>query len=645
MAVIALAACRDRKRGDKEAVSTTGAGEAANPASAHASPTPTPPDPFAAKIAAHLDSVPDPRIVYTGDADAAAGWEHQAFRDQVISFVRLVATGGDTVSCGFRFASRRPFKVSIWPFLEGAIVGHGQAIGDDLCVALQQATRRAMASMELDRQAFARARLVVELPDHKYALVEHRGKGVELSHGLVPVRVFDKKLLAERIQQGKAYLRRTIDAEHNGVHKYYYAPTDSFEDKLHTIYTASTVFTLLQLHAYDGDKSLLTDIERAARFLLSMQSRDPRERSHGGFFYSYDLNRQRASRKLVVGTTSKTIFTLLKLHAATGDDTYMEAATLAADWLMSMQNPNGSIRSYMRQESNGRWVFASKESMLYTGQALSAFSRMYGATGEPRYRHAATQTADYLSSLIAQRGCYLGDDYRKPNPISSSWAILSLLDYVKATDDPQARDLLFGCADELLGRQIRNQKDVYRYGRWQRSLSSSGNGWLAEVMSELYLYCRQNEMDGCERFEEAIVRVLRLLMQYTYTPESSFVVKNPQAALGGVFWNVAERYVRTDSVCHAMNAYIYMMPYLDDDTLISLPEPPLAERLALARAAPAGDAAGESDAALDEAEDERDDDEVEDQDQDEDQAEETEQAVPAPAPEPAPESAGKHPGQ
>ena len=549
-------------------------------------------DPFAANIATHIATTPDPKITYSGEQTQAQSLDNQTFRDRVVAFVRLASTGGDTLSCNLRLASDRPFKALIWIFRDGTIAGRGQAVESGLCTALKEATRRAMASVQNDQKIIQQSRIVVELPDHKYSMVEFEGRGVELSHGLVPVRRFDKKLLKKRIEEGKAYLRRVVDAKHKGVHKYYRAPKDAFENKLHTIYTASTVFTMLKLYAYDGDKALLVDIERATEFLLSMQNRNPRERGYGGFFYSYNLDRQRPLRKQVVGTTSKTIFTLLELHELTKDDKYMEAARLAADWLISMQRPDGTVRSYLRQKSSGRWVFGKKESMLYTGQVLSALSRMYRATKHPKYREAASQTAAYMTHTISKKGCYLGDDYRKHNPISSSWAILSLFDFVRATGDLHTRDIVFDCADDLLGRQIRNAKDVYRYGRWQRSLSSSGNGWLAEVMAELYIYCRENKLGGCKRLEESIVRVLRLLMQYTYTPESSFVVKNPKAARGGVFWNVAERYVRTDSVCHAMNAYVYMMPYLEDGPLVELPEPPLAKRLALDSPAAAGSQTG-----------------------------------------------------
>jgi hypothetical protein len=205
---------------------------------------------------------------------------------------------------------------------------------------------------------------------------------------------------------------------------------------------------------------------------------------------------------------------------------------------------------------------------------------MHRATSDAKYLDGAARSAGYLSRKVSSEGCYLGDDYRKPNPISSSWAVLALLDFAKATGDARSEETAFRCADELLKRQRRDPEDVYRHGRWQGSLSSSGNGWLAEVMSELYLHCREKGRDGCDRFKDAAVAAIRLLLQYTYSAENAFVVKNPEAAAGGLFWSVTDRYVRTDSVCHAMNAYLNMLDHLGGGPLLELPERPLAERLA-----------------------------------------------------------------
>jgi hypothetical protein len=602
MAVLLVASCQYRRdkrdEGEPGASAGTDTGAQAQPAgsappASGASAAGNAPDPFDAEIAKNLAGVPDPAIVPGDPTETLASLDNAAFRDRVVGFVREVAAGGASVTCSLPISLATPLKVTVWMFQGGATVGRGQSAAASLCVALKDATRRAIAAAGADRERLAQVRFGVELPERDYALVEHEGKGVELSHGLVPVRTFAKDMLRRRIDEGKAYLLRVIDSGSGsgsgsgpgpglgGVHKYYHAPSDTFEDRLHTIYTASTIFTLIKLHAHDKDERLRKPIDQASKFLLSMQSREPDQRSHGGFHYSFDLQQQKPERKFVVGTTSKSIFTLIELHALTRDRKYLEAARLAADWLLTMQQPDGSVHSYLLQKPDGSWVVSRKESMLYTGQVLSALSRTYRATGDKKYLGAASQTAEYLASKIGSQGCYLGDDYRKPNPISSSWAILSLLDFVKASDAPELEALVFRCARELLGRQIGDAGDVYRYGRWRGSLSSSGNGWLAEVMAEVYLHCEKTGKSGCDKYEEAIVKVIRLLMQHTYAPENAFVVKNPEMAIGGVFWNVRDRYVRTDSVCHAMNAYVYMIDHLDDGVLVEVPEPPLAERLRL----------------------------------------------------------------
>ena len=593
LAALPMMACQDRKPAGEAGV---GAPDAAPSASAPAAAgsqkrgaaarrgdAPRD-DRFDAKIAENLPRVPDPAIQLPempGSPGVGAGLDNATFRDRVIAFVRQVSAGGEKVACELPLTSRRPFRAVVSAYRQGEKVGRGEASDAVLCAALKDATRRVVAASGGDGKALAGARFVVELPDHDESMVEHEGKGLELDHGLVPVRVLDKALLGKRIDEGKGYLLRVLDPERNGAHKYYHATTDRFEDELHTIYSASTALTLLKLHAYKPDKRLLDKAVAAAGFMLSMQSHDEQDRTAGAFYYSFDLKKKRPERKLVVGTASKTIFTLLELHALNKEKKYLDAALQAADWLVSMQRPDGSVRSYLRQGDGDRWMVVKKESMLYTGQVLSALSRVYRATRDTKYLDAAAQTAGYLAGKVAEKGCYVGDDYRKPNPISSSWLILSLLDFTKATGDAQFERTTLRCADDLLKRQRRKPEDVYRYGRFQGSLSSSGNGWLAEVMSELFLHCKEKKLERCDRFKEAVVMSMRLLMQYTYSPENAFVVKNLEASTGGVFWSVPDRYVRTDSVCHAMNAYLHMIGHLGDGPLIEVPERPLADRLAL----------------------------------------------------------------
>jgi rhamnogalacturonyl hydrolase YesR len=510
------------------------------------------------------------------------GLDNSAFRDRVIEFVRGVAVGDPDVACTLP-AIAQPLEVVVSIYDEGQILGWGTSTADELCMALEQATRRAVEASGPDDSRLPQARFVVDLTSHGYSLVEYEGKGVELATGLVPVRVLDRAMLRRRIDEGTAYLLRVMDPELGGVHKYYDAPTDGFEHRLHTIYTASTIYTLLAIYAHDQDERLREPIERASLFLLSMQRIAPNQPGHGAFHYSLDLELYEPEPRFVVGTASKSIFTLIELHALTGDQVYLDAAGMAADWLLTMQGDDGRVSSELSLDADGSASVLEEESLLYTGQVLSALSRLYEATADEQYLDAASLTADRLIAKVESEGCYLGDDYRSPNPISSSWVILSLFDFARASDDSTIRDTVYDCADELLQRQIDDPDDVYRHGRWDDSLSSSGSGWLAEVLSELYLDCPNSDPDGCARYHEAVVLLFRQLMQYTYAPENSFVAKHPDMAKGGLFWNTLDREVRTDSVCHAMNAYVFMIDHLPDGVLVELPEPPLADRLPLVR--------------------------------------------------------------
>jgi hypothetical protein len=390
---------------------------------------------------------------------------------------------------------------------------------------------------------------------------------------------FDKARLARAAREGGGYLRRVSDAG-GGVHKFYHLDADALEPRVHTVYTASTVLTLLKLQAWSKEAALAPAIARSAGFLLRMQS-TAADATRGGFFYSLDLERGEHDCKVRVGTTSKAVFTLLELHRQQpGERRYLEAATRAGDFLLRMQRPDGSVTSALScaEARAGRPPGERRESLLYTGQVLSALSRLHRATAEPRFLDGAARTALHLQQRVGQQGCYVGDAYRRPNPVSSSWIVMSLLDFARATRDGAAEALAFRCGESLARMQRRDPKAPADYGRWRGSLSSSGAGWLAEVMSELYLQCRgRPEVAGCEGYRDAATAAFRLLLEHTVDPEAPAAagVRNPEAAAGGILWSRAERYVRTDSVCHGLNAYLNLLPHLPDEgALLALEDAP-----------------------------------------------------------------------
>lgn len=512
--------------------------------------------------------------------DTAGHNSNDQFRDLAVTFVRGVAENHFDGQPG-----RHPDELQIegdWEsvitiYYQGEETGSGEGKNEILSLSLEEATANALEDEKhLSKEDLKDARFLISFstPDERHSFIEYNGTGKELVLDLVAVRDMDKETIRQKIDEGKGYLFRAVHEDEKGARKYYYALNDSFENRLRTIYTSSLVYTLLKIYDFDKDEEIWNYVYGCADFILSMQDKDEESKRYGAFHYSYYPDSKEREKRFVVGTTSKTIFTLLELYRRTGDSKYMESAELGADWLITMQNPDGSMKPYVRY-SDGKWLYSKKESLLYNGQVLSALSRIYRVTEEKKYYEAAEKIAERFAEKVEEEGCYLGDDYREENPISSSWVIMSLFDFYKVNQDERYKEIVLRCSDELLERQMKDENDILCHGRWQRAYSTSGNGWINEVMVELYEFCKEEDRE-CDKYKDSIINVTRWLVQHTYSEENSFFLKNPERANGGLFRNHQYKDIRTDSVCHGINAYVGIIDDLENGTLISIPERPFA---------------------------------------------------------------------
>jgi hypothetical protein len=157
---------------------------------------------------------------------------------------------------------------------------------------------------------------------------------------------------------------------------------------------------------------------------------------------------------------------------------------------------------------------------------------------------------------------------------------MSLLDFYRVSPDEYYKDMIIRCSSEILEMQHQDEDEPLYYGTWERAYSTSGNGWLAEVMMEMYKFCQEQGVGECEKYREAVIKVTWWIIQNTFSEENTFFLEEPQKAIGGSFWNYQNLYVRTDSICHALNAYVGIIDNLEDGLLLSVPEEPFEEILA-----------------------------------------------------------------
>ncbi|MBN1943599.1 MAG: hypothetical protein JW849_09935 [Phycisphaerae bacterium] len=504
---------------------------------------------------------------------------NQSLRDASIHFLR-----GQLAPSGAASSEAVPENLSLsggWAaevkfYAQGQLQGEGTGSRDVLAEALCAALKAWKTNTAVDwhdAQTMRRGRFFVTLHatgQSPFSFVEYEGGGKEIVGDLVATYTVDTNLLREKILAGRDYLLRIINKDRHAFFKRFDAATGIPDARLRTIYTASCLYTLLKMYDLTHDPAIREQIPPITRFLLSMQNTSPEHR--GAFHYSCNEKTGEKENTFVVGTASKTIFALLELYQRTRNPADLSSARSAGDWLLSMQRPNGTIVNRVRRV-NGVWKSKELFSTLYAGQVVSALSRLYGVTNDVRYLQGAEKTVGILLRRAETTHYFLQDDYRHPtDPIPTTWAVQSLLDFYKVSKRQDVKIACLRCARAVLARQHTDPSDVENYGRFKGTRATSGNGWILEVFMELYRYARGAGWENCEPYKTAAVCVARWLIQNTYSPENTYFLEHGPEVMGGLIRSNREESVRTDAVCHGSNGYMLLLMCTKPGVLLSIPE-------------------------------------------------------------------------
>jgi hypothetical protein len=524
---------------------------------------------------------------------------NQQFRDAIIRYVRGIAVKNHNAPLlQFDFMEKKwleyyqatDWRIQVSLYHQGQEIGAGCAHGANLAETLRKATEQTLLQQpdgKLTENTLSSYRFKITLnyyPDRVYSFIEYDFQGLELLGNVVAVRKLDEELIKQQIVNSQGYLLRMMHPELHGFFKLYDAGRDEKEHLLRTIYSASSLYTLLKLYARNKDTTLEKHFKPIANFILSNQVQDGP--NAGAFYYGLNPKTNTVVQELVVGTTSKTIFTLIELdHFYPDNPRYLQAAIKAGDWLVKMVHPDGRVTS-SAIFLNGNWDYSDKQSFLYSGQVLSALSRLYKETNDKQYYEGAHKIAGHFINEVKRQGPLLGDTFRPANSISSSWVMMSLIDYAKIDNDPAIINVISEIAHTLLTRQIKNKEDAFSNGRYIDLLATSGNGWVNEVMGVMYEFCSSKQLSNCKQYQQAMLLTSRWLLQNAYTKQNTYAIKNPEQAIGGFIRHFTSKTVRTDAVCHGVNSLISLLNNLGESNkvLLDLPERPLVEILPLLRA-------------------------------------------------------------
>ncbi len=429
------------------------------------------------------------------------------------------------------------------------------AVGSSLQQASTRLGQRLAESIDGLDPALGRLLLTVKGPGINGVVVEFEGKALQVVGDVTALPTVDADRLLAAVRAQRDYLLRQIDPVHHGFFKVYSARSDRRQEKLRTTYTASAIWTLLQMRDVEADPRIDAVLAPAIDFLLSMQvAKGPQQ---GAFHYSFNPANGEKRERFVVGSVAKTVFTLLELSRRKGEPRYLDAAKRAGEWLLTRVQKDGDVLTVTsRNLATGKWKTFDNYSVLYTGETLSALSRLYAATGDSRYRRAAKRIAEKLLAQGEADGFVFGDEFRRPNTISTSWVAMALFDYTAAIPSPAVEKAMFSAGNQILSRQHVEPDKLLEDGRFFDTWATSGNGWMNEVLVAVYQRCLQRGRGDCPRYRLALRRTTRWLVQNTYSPENSYHIPNPERARGGSIRNDKVEEVRTDAVCHAGNSLI-----------------------------------------------------------------------------------------
>jgi len=175
-----------------------------------------------------------------------------------------------------------------------------------------------------------------------------------------------------------------------------------------------------------------------------------RAQDHGnddGVSYGYSL--KGGWRDSYVETSGYIATTFFTLAERLGDDDFRQRAIRIANWLCSVQNPDGSF-------SNHR--FSGEQGIVFdTGQDLFGLIRAWRETGDDRYHNSAIRAGDWLVKVADDRGIWTRNTFNGIPHVYNSRTAWALLQLFEVTENAEYRRI--ACAN--LDWAVENESGGY----------------------------------------------------------------------------------------------------------------------------------------------------------------------------------------
>jgi hypothetical protein len=263
--------------------------------------------------------------------------------------------------------------------------------------------------------------------------------------------------------------------------------------------TGYIIPTLLQLSDHLNRSELMQHAAEAADWLLAIQMKE------GG----WQGGRVNEARPAVVFNTAQVVRGMMAMHDRTGDAKYLQAAIRACDWMVSVQEEDGSWK---------RHNFLQR-ARVYDSYVCAPLLRMHQICGERRYHAAALKDLDWIMARQLPNGWFPDADNTvkhndRPITHTIAYTLDGLLESFSLTGDERLLRSASVPARTLLDIFLRSGRLHGRYDRnWRGSELPlcTGNAQLAIVWAGLHSITGEKDFwTGVERMTNWLMAVQAL---------------------------------------------------------------------------------------------------------------------------------------
>jgi hypothetical protein len=195
------------------------------------------------------------------------------------------------------------------------------------------------------------------------------------------------ELLLAAVRRGAEYLVRILDGQ--GRYVYMYHPSDDADDRSYGyLRHAGTTYALFEAYEELGTATYLEKGELALKYLESHLYEDSASQGK----YALDSNDEEEQK---VGGAGLALLAFAKHAAVTGKRDHLETMRALARFIMKQQYEDGHFRSNadLEHERGGK---LKREPVYYTGEATLALMRLYAIDPQQSYLDTARKAADWV---------------------------------------------------------------------------------------------------------------------------------------------------------------------------------------------------------------------------------------------------------